>query len=173
MNRIFVIVTVVVLSLFVPVASAQAQENTTETTPHLEQIDDRTQLLEWDYSSGTFTLRFNATVATTLTITESVQFTEGVGQISIHQQTIPAGESTVSVPIERHNGEAGVTIVTARSLDQSSGVYVSTGQSSSNPFASTSSTAGWLGGAATVGLMFITVAWRELRKEPSAPEVVE
>lgn len=186
MNRIysFVVALIVVSALFVPVASAQ--ENTTaidepgesdepDEPEYLEQIDDRTQLLEWEYRDGEFRLRFNATVAVTLTITEAVQFQEGTGQGTIHQQTIPAGESTVTVPIAERNGKAGATITTARSIGQSRFTYVSTGQTetSESPFERTSSTAGWIGGAGTVGLMFSVVAWRELRKEPDAPEVVK
>lgn len=148
-------------------------ETAAQETEYLQEIDPTLRLVDWDYDGSTFYLTLESDISTRLTATEAVQFEEGTGQMTIERHNVPRGTTTITVNVEPRNGEAGLVLTTPTSINNGSGTYISTGQSSSNPFASTSSTAGWLGGAATVGCMFIAVAWRELRKEPSAPEVIE
>lgn len=173
---------IVVSSLLIaPIGVAQAQENNT-TAEHeddlepeyLQQVDENVRLLDWEHTGDEFILVFEADRPTRVTITEAVQWSEGSGQITIHQERLLPGNTTVTLPIGETNGEAGAVITTSASVNDGHGVYVSTGQTSdASPFERTSSTAGWIGGAGTVMLMFVTVAWREIRKEPSAPEVAE
>lgn len=184
----FITVLIVVSSLLAaPIGTVEAQENnTTENTTtaehdpnpepeYLQQVDQNVRLMDWEYTGSEFRLVFEADRPTQVTITEAVQWTKGSGQMAIHQERLLPGQTTVTLPVAERNGKAGAVITTADSIGDGHGVYVSTGQTETNesPFERTSSTAGWIGGAGTVGFMFSFVAWREIRKEPSAPEVAE
>lgn len=116
-----------------------AQDNSTATEtehddgPDLaadtnEPVDSQTTIVGFEYESGTFKIGVHAEEPTVLTLTEAVQFTEGAGQMSIVQQAVPSGYSTVTIDVSERGGQAAVVITTAKGLSQGRGTYVSTGQ---------------------------------------------
>lgn len=137
-------------------------------------IDRYVSLTDWRYEDGTFYLTFYAEPHSTLTITESVQRERGVGEGSLRRVTIAKGETTVEIDAEKVANEAAVTITTSQSITEGRYVYVSTGITDSrSPFAGTTSTAGWFGGAGTVAGIFVLTAWRTKRKTHDSPQVAE
>jgi hypothetical protein len=181
MSRLFALLLAVVLTVsLIPIGAAadtdneSAMNSTVEESgdDYLEEIDPTLRLTDWDYQDGEFVLRFDSDRSNSVTISEAAQFDEGAGQMAIRQENLPRGEFTVTISVPERAGEAGVVITTSASINAGHGTYVSTGQSddSRDPFARTSSTAGWLGGAGTVTFMTLFAARRWLHAEGDEPE---
>lgn len=104
-------------------------EELEEESEYLEQVDSQVRLLGHEYRDGDFRLRLENTGErpTTVTIAEAVQFSEGTGSLSIQQERLLPGETTVVIPVTPRAGEAAVTLTTSESLSEGTGTYVSTG----------------------------------------------
>lgn len=161
-------------------APASAQEitlnenaTTTDDVEYDQEIDRQTRIVEWEYDTDRkgFDITIEADTRTVLTLTESVQFSEGSGSGSIFEQRLPAGTSAVFVPVEPRAGEAALTITTPASIQNSRYVYVSTGQAATGgPWSTTSSAAGWFGGLSVALTMMIGAAWQAKRRDHDTPE---
>ena len=149
--------------------TAQAQQNES----HPLHIDDHVRVVnhEYDSEAEVFRIVFEADRPTRVTISESVQQPEGAGSFSIMSERILPGEQTVSIHVPRSAGEAAVSITTSDSISEGRGVYVSTGiTQTGGPFAGTTSTAGWFGGASVVFAMLFASAWQVKRTRLKQPE---
>jgi len=145
-----------------------------ETAPAVEEwVDGEIALADWDYRNGEFVLDFehSGDRPRTVTITESVQRVEGAGSMTIVQERVIPGESTVRVPVQRRGGEAGISISTRQSVDNGRAVFVSTGMQDQNPFSAFGGTFGLFVGVGVTTLMALLAAWLTLRSESDGVEV--
>lgn len=155
-------------------AEAAIQENNSTTTGYV--VDDQVQLSDWEYRNDTFVLTFDANVPREIVLTEAISTQQAQsGQLSIRRRTLPRGESTIRMTVDRGpSGEAALTITSRQGTQQGRAVFVSTGQTESNsasPFAGTSSTAGWIGGAALALVSVVLAGSYKMRRESREPEV--
>lgn len=165
-----------IAAVAVVVSSGAVVADTEETpTPEAESeatvhVDSDVRVSEWSFSDGEFHLELEADRPKVVTMTESIQQVEGATSISIEEQRVLTGTNEVVVPVEPAGGEAALIISTSESLDNGEATVISTGiNDGSLPFAGTSATMGWVGGAATVMFLFAVVAYRAKRKEPDHP----
>jgi hypothetical protein len=154
--------------------SAIAQAEARDARPQL--VDDQVRLTDWDYENGTFVLTFDAEVPREIVLTEAVSTQQSEsGRLAVRRTTLPRGESTIRMAIDRSpSGAAALTIASRQGTQQGRAVFVSTRQprsSSSSPFAGTSSTAGWLGGAGLAPVAVVCAGAYKLRTETTEPEV--
>jgi hypothetical protein len=171
----FVALALVVILISTVGASAQTDSDSNAST---QKIDDEVTLVSWDYDDdrGGFVLVFNSTEVKEVTITEAVQFREGSGSGNIYSERVLPGRSEIFVEVPRRGGEAAVTLTTPASIEANSYSYVSTGQTesdSASPFAGTSSTAGWIGGAALALVSVVLAGSYKMRRESREPEVAK
>jgi len=148
-------------------------ENGTDTLEYEERIDRYTVLESYEYDDDAeqWTLVIRAQEPGYITFTPSVQREEGTGTFSIYQERVSRGTTTLTIPGPLVDGEAGINIVSDRGLDEERGVYISTGQSGSNPF-DTPGTMGWLGGASVVFAMGLWAFRHRLRGGSGGPKEV-
>ncbi|AGN02817.1 hypothetical protein L593_14390 [Salinarchaeum sp. Harcht-Bsk1] len=153
-------------------ALAQAQNQTAaQDAPegYEERVDEWVILTDWRYDSSEnrFLLTFESERTVRVTISEVVSKKEAEsGTYSVQQRTIENGTTTVEMPADTGpSGEAAVSITTARSLQEGRGVFVSTGQQSSNPFGAFGGTQGLFIGillaCAFALLAALVTLWRE------------
>lgn len=140
------------------------------------RLDSETVITDWSYTSETFIIQLNASEkpsGSSITLTQAVQLEEGATRISMKNTRI-RGESTLRIDVPRKNGQAGVSLVSERSLAESqTGVILSTGQSRSNPFNTDApQTVAWLGAAAVTLLMGVAAFRRRIRGGRGEPETV-
>jgi len=150
--------------------TTQAQGNETATDSGGKVIDEDLRLVNWsyDYDAEKFSLRFESDRPKRVTLTEAVQMSEGSGDGTIRRTTISEGVTTVELSISPVAGQAAVFITTSKTQAENRFAWVSTGQtdtSGGGPFAGTSSTAGWLGGATTAVAMVGAAAYRRKNKD--------
>ena len=139
------------------------------------RVDDTVTLVDyrWDVDAEVFRLTFESDRPRRVTITESVQQPEGAGTFEIRQERLEDGLTELAIPVETVGGEVAVSITTAASIRQGSGVYISTGISESangGPWSTTSSEAGWFGGLSVALTMLIGAAWQAKRRDYDSPE---
>jgi hypothetical protein len=142
----------------------------------VQVVDDQVRLTDWTYQNGTFVLIFEAEVPREIVLTEAVSTQDTqTGRLAVRRTTLPRGESTVKMAVDRgQSGAAALTIASRQGTQQGLAVFVSTSQpssSSSSPFAGTSSTAGWLGGAGLALIAVVCAGAYKLRTETTEPEV--
>jgi len=164
-----------VSALPMPIA---AQENATNATdrPEVQQwVDEEIGITGWEYRDGSFvlTLRHTGERPRTVTMVESVQRREGMGDISVAQRRVLPGENTLTIVIPRRNGEAGMSITTGEGLNQGRGAFVSTGQKSgnNNPFGVFGGTQGLFVGILLSLGMALAAVWVTLYKENDGVQV--
>ena len=82
------------------------------------------------------------------------------------------GLTELAIPVETVGGEVAVSITTAASIRQGSGVYISTGisEQQGGPWSTTSSEAGWFGGLSVALTMLVGAAWQAKRRDYDSPE---
>ena len=139
------------------------------------RVDDTVTLVDyrWDVDAEVFRLTFESDRPRRVTITESVQQPEGAGTFEIRQERLEDGLTELAIPVEPSGGEVAVSITTAASIRQGSGVYISTGISESadgGPWSTTSSEAGWFGGLSVALSMLVGAAWQAKRRDYDSPE---
>ena len=138
------------------------------------RLDEDVTLKSWEYTEdGTFRLHFEATDPTRVTIAAATQKAQGAGTFSITRERLLPGSNTVTLPVRRAGGEAGVSITSAASISEGRGLYVSTGVSGESPFNGTSPTAGWFGGFSVVSAMVLAAGWQATRRTYDEPEEYE
>ncbi|MFC4247244.1 hypothetical protein ACFOZ7_09580 [Natribaculum luteum] len=119
--------------------SPDVQENATDeptvapSEDYLQQIDNETRIVDWEYRPGMFTIEIEADSATQISMTEAGDFEEGTGTFNYKETGLQEGTNTVTMPVTDREG-AGVAIATRASLEQGSGAFVSVGQVEKNPF---------------------------------------
>lgn len=176
--RLFLLLSVLVaIALLGSAGAVAAQDNTTNATqPNAtteseivgDRVDEDLTLTKWEFSGGTFLLTFDldSERPKQVTLTESTQPGEGAQQFAIREERLLPGESTLSIASRTQGGEAAVSITTAASISDGTGIVVSTGQQGGDdPFAPFGGTSGVFSG---VGLSIIMsgsaagwVLWRE------------
>ena len=138
------------------------------------RVDDTVTLVDyrWDVDAEVFRLTFESDRPRQVTITESVQQPEGAGTFEIRQERLEDGLTELAIPVETVGGEVAVSITTAASIRQGSGVYISTGisEQQGGPWSTTSSEAGWFGGLSVALTMLIGAAWQAKRRDYDSPE---
>ncbi|WP_248515064.1 hypothetical protein [Salinarchaeum laminariae] len=158
-------------------ALAQAQNNSTNgqdaAMGYEERVDDDVILTDWEYSDGRFLLTFEASRTSIVTISEVVSTEEAkAGSLSIQERTISEGTTTVEMPAgSGPSGAAAVTITTSQSIDEGRGVFISTGQQSSNPFGAFGGTQGLFAGIVISCLIALLAAIVTLWREKSGVQV--
>lgn len=115
---------------------------------YLQELDSETRVVGWEYRDGTMYVELEADARRTVTMTEHVDASEGVTSGTITQHRIPEGTTTVSIDVERINGEAQVALTTPQSIREENYVVVSTGRRSIT----------WFDGPASWDLVYIAVA---------------
>ena len=145
------------------------------SSPSNVRVDDTVTLVDyrWDADAEVFRLTFESDRPRQVTITESVQQPEGAGTFEIRQERLEDGLTELAIPAEPSGGEVAVSITTAASTRQGSGVYVSTGITESadgGPWSTTSSEAGWFGGLSVALTMLVGAAWQAKRRDYDSPE---
>lgn len=154
--------------------SESTPANDTGDEPEYEERLDRFVVIEsytYDEEAEKWRITFRAEEPGTVTVTEAAQFEEGSGTISIVQERVPRGATTVTLDAPLRAGESAVVITSGRSIDAERAVYLSTGQSGDNPFGTTG-TMGWLGGASVVFAMGVWAFRNRLRGGSGGPEEV-
>lgn len=179
--RYFLLFLAAVAALALATGGVAAAENETvaneSTDPGFEErVDSQLVLLGWQYNAetDTFTLEMEneGDRPATITITESTQQEAGSAQISILNERILPGETTLTVPVTPQAGEAAVILTTSESLEQGTGTVVSTGIYQPGPWTQTSPTAGWAGGITIMLGMTVLAGVKKMREEHDAPEQV-
>jgi hypothetical protein len=179
-----VIVLLAVLAIGL-VPTAAGQENRTDTDQEqsgLDEdpiaVDETLTITSWSYDEGSqeLTIEFNATRPTTVTITEAASADSGrTGELSITRERVLPGESTLTLSVSPGPvGEVAVVVTTTESVDREQGVFLSTGQDATpqpSPFAGTSPTAGWIGGASLSLVTVVLAGIYRMRREATEPEV--
>lgn len=173
-SRLFfaaVLVATVIVVVTVPGAAVAQENETTNRTPtdpeYLERVDSDVVLLDWTFEDGVFSVRLEnrGHRPTTVTVSEAMQLEEGTGQMSIQQETLMPGETTITMPVPERDGAAALTLTTPESLRNGTGTYISTGGGDDNPFAALGGTSGLITGigvtvAVALGAASFVV-WRE------------
>lgn len=143
MTNFYIFATALVVSLALVPGAAVAQTNETnpvENTTVEDEIPDdlgsgnlsleigpETTLTDYDYKNQAFYLRIEADEPTRATVSEAINKPEGAGRFSIQREMLLPGENTIVIPVEKVNGESAITVVTDASIEQGTGIYVSTG----------------------------------------------
>lgn len=156
-----------------PAAAAPIQEdgaeNETEPPEVEEWVDGEVAIESWGYrdEADEFVIEFlhEGDRPRTVTLVESVQRSEGVGQMAIQQERLIPGRSTVTVQVQRRSGEAALAISTPASIEVGRAVFVSTGMLDRNPFSVFTGTSGLFVGVSVTAFMALLAAWLKLRKE--------
>lgn len=179
MKRFLLLLTAVIaISFFMGMGGAVAdtpenESNETVTLDIEERIDSDIVLLDWEFNERTDTfkleLKHEGERPTQLTVTESIQQEEGSAQMSIEQERLLPGETTVTIGVTPEAGEAAVVLTTSESVDQGTGIVVSTGIYEPGPWAQTTSTAGWAGGISIAFGMTILAGIKKMRDEHKQP----
>jgi len=130
-------------------------------------IDEHVTLVDWSYSSGTFTLVFEneRPRPKTVTLSEATQPGEGATRSAVRRERLLGGETTLTLTTMTKGGEAAVAITTPASIESGVQTTISTGAQGANPFRPFGGTSGVLSG---VGLAIIMsgaaaawVLWQE------------
>lgn len=178
MKPFFIVLAAVLAFALIGLGGNVAADNVTQQNETLNEIEQRIDsslvVLDWDYSesSETFTieLRNEGDRPTQVTIQERTQHEEGAAQFSINRERILPGDTTISLTVEEVTGEAAVALTTSESLEEGTGVVLSTGVYQPGPWTRTSPGAGWLGGLTIMLGMTILAGFRHMRKERNEPE---
>ena len=145
----------------------ETNETTAEAAEYYEQrIDSTTKITDWSYSSGRFTLVFEADEPTTVSMTEAGSFEEGTSTFNYDEQRLQEGENVLTFPVADRSG-AAVAIATQESLSQGSGAIVSTGAVEENPFRHFGGESGLFSGVLLAVSMSALGAWYVVRSEES------
>ncbi|WP_256394224.1 hypothetical protein [Natronoarchaeum rubrum] len=156
-------------------SGAIAQENATNTSStqagadYEEVVGPNVRIVDWEYTSGQFSLTFEADEPTSVSITEAGTWGEGSGQFNYVEQVVGEGRSTVVVPVSDRDG-AAVGITTPASMDQGTGAYVSIGtdeQADQNPLTTFGGESGLFTGVLMTIALAAVSAWYVVRSEES------
>lgn len=142
---VVLVVAMLVSMMVVPIAaigqetneSAESDEEGNETTSVVADIDDDVRVLNYSYSDsqGVFsvTLENRGDRSSSVTLTELVDTSrdDNSGSFGVEVVRISPGETVeVSVDVQRDNsGVAGLMLVTQKSLESGSGVFLKDGDS--------------------------------------------
>jgi hypothetical protein len=102
-----------------------------------------------------------------ITITDAGLMAYDSGERIAQTSQIVDGRTTIRMTAKEIEGKRAVTI------DTDGGLYLhwlDESGTGGNPFADTSSTTGWIGGAGTVSVMCLLAGYRHLRKRDLSPE---
>jgi hypothetical protein len=173
--------TVALLSAGLTGASAQELPGGNETTaPERTAIYDQLGDLvvhSYSYEDGEMTLEvsWRGTTPETVTITEMVALDSGGSQrISFKKiRLLPDERTEITVSARMKDGTAAVLLTTPQSVERSEALLVQHGAGSFDPFAGTTSSAGWIGGVSVAVSMIGLAAVRAKRNDPEGPEEVE
>jgi hypothetical protein len=144
-------------------ASTPAGDGETIESDDRTSIDSNLDVVEWEYDSANerfiITFESESVTGSRVSLSEQVDTDRGVTRYNIRQERI-TGTETIEFDARQWGGEAGVSIVTQRALQETgTGVIISTGErDGSDPF-NTPGTMGWFGGV-TVGVVTGLVAFR-------------
>lgn len=175
----FLLVTAV-LVVTLPIAPAAAQEtNSTdvpawlpsedlETCQQPEPIDTHTVICSADLDGNYAELVLRSDLNQTVTLTDAGGMMES-GPINRQTTKLRAGEeNTVRIRVTTHKGFAGVTVDTGAVLY---GVPLERSNTLiGGPWTATDTQMGALGGATSVGLFTVALAWRRLSGNEDSPE---
>jgi hypothetical protein len=181
---VVVLFAVLAVGLVPAVAGQEDRTDTDQEHTGLDEdpiaVDETLTITSWSYdeTSQELTIQFNATRPTTVTITEAASAGDGrTGELSITRERVLPGNATVTLAVSPGPaGEAAVVVTTDESVDRKKGVFLSTGQDATpqpSPFAGTSPTAGWIGGAALSLVTVVLAGIYRMRTETMEPEVAE
>lgn len=185
MNQIFRILTAVIVVAVgmggVAVADTPNGTSTPAPPPIVEEIDGQTTLVNLTYipdgsgTGGRVIVVVESTIYQKIVVTDANGFTQAVkgqGGVEIAQTSAfvqPDGRLRLELEVTESDNWAGVTIATPDTLR---GYELATGGGSS-PFAATSSTAGWLGGAGVSVFVAGLAAWQRKTKDHGDVKEVE
>ena len=145
----------------------ETNETAAEADDHFEQrVDSTTKITDWSYTSGRFTLVFEADEPTTVSMTEAGSFEEGTSTFNYDEQRLQEGENVITFAVADRSG-AAVAVATRESLSQGSGAIVSTGQVEENPFRHFGGESGLFSGVLLTVMMSALGAWYVVRSEES------
>lgn len=175
MSRIFFSLLVAMMLVVGPgIMGVEAQaNNSTETTENVSEYPDRQPLdpmvdilaYEYDQEAGELEVTFRANLTTEVQVQPAVDRGSGTSSFAIHQQVLPRGVSTVSVPAEPISGEVAASVISERSIENGHGVWISTGPIEKDPFEPLGGAGGLFSGIVlsilTAGVAAGFVLWRE------------
>jgi hypothetical protein len=178
MKPFFTLITLLVVAMLVPGAVA-AQENATNATDATddlpddrlddctEHIDNVTTLCSAEYENGRITLELHSDRPQRVTLTDAGGMMEG-GEITQQTSHLSEGRNTVHISVTQHNGFAGVTVNTGRTL-----YAVPVEQDSSligPPWTAQDVQLSALAGAVVTALLTLYLTWRTLTGRSTEPE---
>lgn len=146
--------------------------NETQAGAAGDAIDANTVLIDSEYreGDGEVAVTIQSDLTQDITVSDVGAFIEG-GEVPQRTVRVDAGETTtIAVPVTEVDGLVGVSIKTRETLYAEPLEYRDTG---GNPFARTSSTTGWLGGASAAAIMTGLAAYRVRNRDPTEPEQME
>lgn len=137
-----------------------------DATTYTATVGPVTKLVDWDYEDGAFHLILESKVPNMVTLTENVAVRKGATTFNAKRITVPAGRSKITMQAAPVEGAAAISLTTSQSLSAGSGLLLSTDdRTGTSPFAATSSTAGWLGGAGVSVFVAGLAAWQRKHKD--------
>jgi|GEM_PF-1782295 len=162
----------VVATLPATAAPTTTTQNTTTANPDGHtvrmQVGQYVTIERYWYQNGKFHVVLTADVPTLVSVTDSMAGIADAGATSVpYRRVMVDGQTEVVMEVTEYRGGAAVSVGTSGDL-----VRLSTGVSPANPFASSSPTMGWLGGAGIAVLSFVGAGAWVIRKESGTPEAV-
>lgn len=152
--------------------------NVTDHSPpgYEERLDSQIVIVEWSWSDSSehFSVTFEnqGDRPTQVTIVESVQAEEGASQIAFARERLLPGETTINIPVTPRAGEAAIAISSRESMEEQTGIILSTGVYSPGPWTATTPGAGWAGGISVMTGMLVAAAYKRMKETHDAPEAL-
>ena len=131
-----------------------------------EKIDQTMILEDWTYANGQFTLEFSNTgLSRPVMIEPRQEMAEGTQRVTWHEEMVPRGGGTVTIPAELVSGEASLRISTAESRSEQRALVISTGTVDRNPLEYFGGTSGLFSGVFITVMLAVAgagiVVWQE------------
>ncbi|GGN17875.1 hypothetical protein GCM10009021_18460 [Halarchaeum nitratireducens] len=164
------------LGVAVAPAAAAPNGSTTSTNAtvvaggHPVSVDGVMTIQGWEYEDGRFNVTLTASQYHVATLAASARASERVAHSPYRQVVLEGSESTtVSIPADRVDGEASVSVTTGACIQSGSCPTVYSDDTSlGSPFGG-SPTLGWLGGAGIAVLSMVAGALYVVRRRGAEP----
>ncbi|QLC34076.1 hypothetical protein EFA46_007615 [Halarchaeum sp. CBA1220] len=175
MRRLLLVIAVLGVAV-APAAAAPNGSTTTSTNAtvvaggHPVAVDGVMTIQGWEYENGRFNVTLTASQYHVATLAASARASDRVAHSPYRQVVLQGGESTtVSIPADRVDGEASVSVTTGACIQSGSCPTVYSDDTSlGSPFGG-SPTLGWLGGAGIAVLSMVAGALYVVRRGGAEP----
>ena len=143
--------------------------NESELDEIVATIDPTLKLHSWSYQDGSFRLVFHSKIPQSVTLTEGVEFSKGVGTFRTRDLTLDRGINVVNFRAREFSGEAVVFISTRACKAQQSCSWVATGTRSKDLLDPLNRTQSFVVGLTIPLFWFLVSALREFGREETKP----